>query len=528
MRLMVWSFVPLSKDSPYWNALKAEMEAFGHQVIAVDALALASLFGVGGMQDILLETARVYRLNAAMVVTQNFVEPWLIAALRAEGVVTVHYRYDDSAVTTPGVFENPRTMLPAHLRMDQCCDLSVTISRLMGPFVAAHGLPEPVYQPPATYWKSVSADPLPLRPVIAFAGGPKFTPGAPESWRVKIIGALADAGLPLELHHDHWSQLPRFAAHARPTPPMAAFFDVFRTSTVNLSLPSDWQSEPHPSIKGLTLEIAAAGGMQLTYPSDELFDLFVAGQDVACAESPEDFVRQARYYLDHPDEARQMGRNARQAVERHGWDAWWAGVADRLAAKGIPIDLAAPAYHPSREESRWLCSVDTALAHAFEAAGDLAAARIYFERVLELDASHYAALAGLGRLESDVVAGQALWARATAAVEPTLICHKPALFGMGGVPATRGTDFKGEAALQWLHLALSTGDGAAVIAAMDINAPFCADLAVVVAEQLLERGCLEEARQALDISIRDWPDTATLQPIRARLAAQITAAGRCF
>ena len=118
--------------------------------------------------------------------------------------------------------------------------------------------------------------------------------------------------------------------------------------------------------------------------------------------------------------------------------------------------------------------------------------------------------------------------RATAAVEPTLICHKPALFGMGGVPAPRGTDFKGEAALQWLHRALSTGDGAAVIAAMDINAPFCADLAVVVAEQLLELGCLEEARQALDISIRDWPDTATLQPIRARLAAQITAAGRCF
>jgi hypothetical protein len=309
---------------------------------------------------------------------------------------------------------------------------------------------------------------------------------------------------------------------------MAAFFDVFRTSTVNLSLPSDWQPEPHPSIKGMTIEIAAAGGMQLTYPSAELFDLFVNGRDVACAETPADFVRQARYYLDHPDKARQMGQNARQAVEMHGWDAWWAQVAALLAAKGVSLDLAAPPVTPSREESRWLCSVDTALAHAFEAAGDLPAARLYFRRVVSLDANHYAALAGLARLETDPVAGQGLWQRATAAVDTTLFCHKPALFGMGGVPGTKGTDFKGEAALQWLRLAILTDDVEAVIEALDVNAPFSPNLAVDVAENLLGRGFLDPARQALDISIRDWPDAPSLRPIQARLAAQITAAGRCF
>jgi hypothetical protein len=528
MRLMIWSFVPLSKESAYWNAFKSEMEAFGHQVIDVDAMGLATIFGVRGMQAILLETARVYRINAALVVTQNFVEPWLIEALRAAGVATVAYRYDDCMLASPGYLENPRAELAAQIRLDQYCDLSVTVSRQMGPLLASLGLPEPVYVPPATYWKTVSADLLPLRPVISFAGSPKLTAAGTVSWRIKIVDALVAAGLPVELHHDRWADIPRFAAHARPTPPMTAFYDVFRTSTVNLSLPSDWGPEPYPGVKGLSVEIASAGGMLLTYPSAELFDLFEAGRDVACAETPEDFVRQARYYLAHPDEARQLGQNARRAVKKHGWDTWWQQVAAWLAVKDIALDLAAPPVAPTREESTWLRTVDTAVAHAFEAAGDHVAARLYFERVLSLDATDYAATAGLARLEPDPVAAQALWKRASGNVDATLICFAPRLLGMRGIGEVRGTDFKGEAALRWLNLALQADDADGVIEALAINAPYSGELPLRVGEALVDRGHLDHARQALEMSQRYWPEAPALQASRARLAAQITAAGRCF
>src|SRR5688572_11856246 len=74
------------------------MEAAGHQVVAVDPLLLAALYGVVGMQRILLAYAQAYRVNAALVLPGSFVEPWVLRAMKDQGVVIVSWRYDDSSL----------------------------------------------------------------------------------------------------------------------------------------------------------------------------------------------------------------------------------------------------------------------------------------------------------------------------------------------------------------------------------------------------------------------------------------------
>jgi tetratricopeptide (TPR) repeat protein len=521
LRILIWSFVPPSANSVYWHWLKTGMEAVGHQVIVADAYALAALYGVAGLQQILLHMADSYRVQAAMVLTQNFVEPWFLEALRARGVAVVAFRYDDCLVASPGGTGITPHELRRHLYLEQFCDLSITFSRHMAALCQSAGVPEPRYLTYPYPWQAVSATPQPLRPVVAYSGSPKFRDGAPLSWRVQVVLAMANAGLPLELHHEDWAKIPGLQRFTRPSPELEAFFEIFRTSAVNLSLPADWFPFPYRGVKGLNMEIAAAGGMQLTHPADEFADVFDVGRDLALAETPQGFVQQARYYLDHLDEAALKGRNSRLSMEQHsGWHLWWAQVADLLAEKGLTLDLAAPPVTPSREESRWLCTTTTALAHAYEAKGNKTQARFYFQAVLDLDPQDYAANAGLARLADDPAEACQWWRQAAHGVDRTLPIHLPNPIGMNGT-GEFSTEFRTEAVVRWLQVALNTQRMDEVQAAVTTGSAQDDRLAHWVAERLIQLGHLRPALEVLEIGLRDWPDQRPLQDAREQVLAQL-------
>jgi tetratricopeptide (TPR) repeat protein len=517
MRILIWSFVPRSPESAFWFHIKNGMETLGHQVITMDAFAVAALFGPKAMQRILLHAAEVYQVNVAMVLTQNFVEPWLLEALRTRGVTVVACRYDDCWIASPGGQPLSGQDLRDHFYLDRHCDLSVTASRHMASFLAGTDLPVPTYVPSAIGWQTIPANPLPLRPVVAYCGSPKRSPDGMPNWRLQVVTALAAAGLPLELHHDDWAKIPVLAHFARPTPTRAQLHDVFRTSAVNLSLASETGDKPYRGIKGLNLEIAAAGGMQITDPSDEVTDILEPGHDLEFADGIPDFVAKARHYVTHLDEAARMGQNSRQAVEQNGgWEVWWNRVADLLATKGIVLDLVAPPVSPSAEEAQWLLTVYTALAHAYEAEGKSDLARVYFDDVLAIDPDDYAANAGMARLAAAPDGARPHWRRAARSIGPTLPVHQPSPLAMKGV-GKLNTAFQVEAALNWLMTAMQANDPDDVLAALELNAPYFGSLIPQVAERLWQAGHLTQCRKAIEIGLQVIPDAPTL----ARLSRQL-------
>src|SRR5690606_32115272 len=106
--------------------------------------------------------------------------------------------------------------------------------------------------------------------------------------------ALLAAGLPVELHHDDWRAIPGCEAAVCPTPRLQDFYRLLGESQVNLSLASDEEPVPYPQLRLLTLEIAAAGGMQIAYACDELDDYFVPGRDIETFTTTDELVAKVR------------------------------------------------------------------------------------------------------------------------------------------------------------------------------------------------------------------------------------------
>jgi hypothetical protein len=513
MRILIWSQVPLSRTSGYWFWLKNGMEAAGHQVIALDMLALASIYGPIGMQRIILHYARAYAVDVTLITPGNCVEPALLAALRRLGSVVVGLRYDDAVYVAPGL----TIPAPGHLKyltnLDDACDLVVTICRRAETLFADLGLTAPTYLPLAFPWQLVAAEPLPLAPVVRFSGSARYRADQPDSWRVRVARAVFAAGLPLELCHDTWAAVPGLQAAARPTPPLQDYFTDLRTATVNICLSGDYLPDPVPGMRLLHLEVAASGGMQITNPSEELADYFTAGTDIAYAETPEAVVRQARHYLDRPDEARRMGQNSRKAlVAKGGWELWWANVAGLLSERGIALDLASAHRPPAPELVPTLSLVATSLAHAHETAGNLASAAVYFDEVLAYDPNDYAGLAGRARLAADSESAYPYWLRAFQSVTPTQSVVTPAHFGSKAFVNT--TNFALEAAVESIRLALDLARYDDIIAILADLPATGSELAYGLAKQLLTLKQIPHCMQALHLAISQWPDDP--RPLRLR------------
>ncbi|MBC7542773.1 MAG: glycosyltransferase [Candidatus Sericytochromatia bacterium] len=507
MRILIWNHTPRDPESAYWFWLKDGMEAGGHQVIALDAHALMAVFGLQGMQGLILRHAEAFQIQAVIVTPQNQVETWLLDRLREMGIAVIAFRYDDGLVAAPG----QARLLSNHWRQfrlyDAHCDLAVTFCRGMVAQATERDGTAPAYLPTPFGWQAVSAEPAPLRPVIAYCGSPKYVGETPLSWRVHVMRHLLEAGLPLELHHDDWARVPGCEAAARPTPTLTDLFGVFRTATVNLVLPADWCSEPQPMIKNLNVEIAAAGGMQIAHPCAELADLFDLDGDIATATTAAEIADRARHYLAHPEEARRLGQNSRQALERlGGWDCWWEKVAALLAEKGITLPLDGLTHEADSAIAPELAMANLALAHLYEGAAKFSLAGHYFRTALSLAPDDYHAHAGLARLAPDQVTAMGHWRAAASSCTATQNVTMPVPFAVASL-GKLGSACRDEAAKRWVEHALMLNDGGALIEAMDLAIPYQPYVTAQVCQVLAQRRQPELIARLAILHARHWPDS---------------------
>ena len=101
---------------------------------------------------------------------------------------------------------------------------------------------------------------------------------------------------------------------------------VFNNSRINLNITLR-------SIKsGIPLrcmDICAAGGFLLSNYQEDMYDVFVPGEDMVMYESVDDLVKKCRYYLEHESERKQIASNGTGKVsEKHTYDIRFKEIFD--------------------------------------------------------------------------------------------------------------------------------------------------------------------------------------------------------
>lgn len=69
------------------------------------------------------------------------------------------------------------------------------------------------------------------------------------------------------------------------------------------------------------IDICGAGGFLLSNYQEDMYDIFVPGEDMVVYDSIDDMINKCRYYLSHDTERRQIAQNGYGKVaESHTYD----------------------------------------------------------------------------------------------------------------------------------------------------------------------------------------------------------------
>jgi spore maturation protein CgeB len=95
---------------------------------------------------------------------------------------------------------------------------------------------------------------------------------------------------------------------------------IFNGSQININLHSSTYQQginPHGDfVNPRTFEIASCGAFQLVDPRSHLSELFRPEQEIICFESIQDLREKIAYYLDHPEERRNMALKSQERAHR--------------------------------------------------------------------------------------------------------------------------------------------------------------------------------------------------------------------
>ena len=77
------------------------------------------------------------------------------------------------------------------------------------------------------------------------------------------------------------------------------------------------------------MDICAAGGFLLSNYQEDMYDVFVPGEDMVMYESVDDLVKKCRHYLEHESERKQIASNGTGKVsEKHTYDIRFKEIFD--------------------------------------------------------------------------------------------------------------------------------------------------------------------------------------------------------
>jgi hypothetical protein len=162
------------------------------------------------------------------------------------------------------------------------------------------------------------------------------------------VVALSEAGLPVTVYGSGWhrAQSPeRLKGIVRSRMLSDEEYEYsLKATKIGLgfvSLLNDNQTS------GRTFEVAASGTFLLAQRSRQHLECFVEGQEAEFFETPEELVRKARYYLDHPDERQAIAARGHERCLRsdYSWARYmrddWAKVKAALAGAQTSAKAAA-------------------------------------------------------------------------------------------------------------------------------------------------------------------------------------------
>ncbi len=136
--------------------------------------------------------------------------------------------------------------------------------------------------------------------------------GAAYGYRRAVVRHLQRRGVDVTARGFGW-----------PTGPVsvAEQVDIFSRSRINLGMGGIGYSETLTNVKARDFAIpGTGGGMYLTTFNEDLARHFDEGREIAMYRSRDDIVRLVQYFLNHPSEAEEMARKARErCLREHRW-----------------------------------------------------------------------------------------------------------------------------------------------------------------------------------------------------------------
>lgn len=138
--------------------------------------------------------------------------------------------------------------------------------------------------------------------------------GASYGPRPLMIHELKSCGIPVQAFGPGWGKHAQFVQGVQ-------LVDIIRRSQLNLGMGGILHSERLTNVKTRDFEIpCTGGGAYITTFNADLSRHFTVGSEILCWHTYDELIEQVRYYLDRPDECRDMAMRARdRCLREHRW-----------------------------------------------------------------------------------------------------------------------------------------------------------------------------------------------------------------
>lgn len=134
--------------------------------------------------------------------------------------------------------------------------------------------------------------------------------GVAYGFRQSVVRYLQRRGVGVEAFGKGW-----------PNGHVADMVEIFNRSRINLGMGGIGYSESLTNVKGRDFEIpGTGGGVYLTSFNPDLAQHFVIGEEILCYRNRDEMLELIRYYLGHPEEARDIAKRGRErCLKEHRW-----------------------------------------------------------------------------------------------------------------------------------------------------------------------------------------------------------------
>ncbi len=231
----------------------------------------------------------------------RWVFPDTIRKIASMGIITVNISFDDTekfwGVAEESGFAGNGDIAPA---FDFCvtCQSSGDVGKYLSVKANPLFLPPAASIPPATPQTDKRAR------VVTFVG---------QCYGVRpaVVEQLRENGVEVTTLGRGWpsGEVPR-----------AKMEEALSTSLINLGFGYIGGSTRAVGLKGRDFEVPLAGGLYITTYNTDLESAFQIGSEIVCYRSPRELLALIRWYLQHPEEAVEIGAAGRQRVlTEHLW-----------------------------------------------------------------------------------------------------------------------------------------------------------------------------------------------------------------